>query len=394
MKVVISGYYGFGNVGDEAVLVSLLQELKEVQATVLSATPTLTAELNKVRSIGRYDFPLVIRELAGADVLISGGGTLFQDVTSSRSFWYYIGLVLLAKIMRKKVMVMAQGFGPLRHWANRLMARVILNLVDLITLRDDESFHEIMKLGVTSTPVFVTADPVALLNKPELMTGKHILSLEGIETNKPLVGIAIRNLPGKKAMEEKVSRALAQALDRLQAERGIRPVFLIFQNPEDTRESQQVAGLMASDSSTVFRLCRPEEMLALFPHCRLVIGMRLHSLVFAAMSGVPLIGLSYDPKVESFLNFLGQPEVKIDQRLDVDSFIRELEYVFANETRIKQELAEKIERLRYKARLNFELFFVLLRSDWDKQAYLCKSLLERSKIAHDEHRANKEGAVK
>lgn len=317
MKIVISGYYGFGNIGDEAVLVSMLQGFLRrdpaLEITVLSASPRLTAEFNQVKSVHRFSLLEILRELIGTDVLVSGGGSLFQDATSTASLWYYSGLILLAKLLRKKVMVFAQGFGPVRKKINRLLARLVLGRADLITLRDEDSHAELKKLGVKRPPIQVTGDPAALLEVRSKNEGRKILGLEGIPLDNPLIGISVRSVPLQPQIEKELFRVLAEKLDRFVAKHKLQPVFFLFQCPEDMGEASQVIGAMKGKSHVVFRICRPQEMLELFAHLDILIGMRLHSLIFAALNSVPMLGMSYDPKVRSFAESIEQPCIRLDE---------------------------------------------------------------------------------
>src|SRR3989338_6073330 len=140
MKLLLSCYYCFSNVGDDAVLQAIVAGLKAVDSaadiSVLSSAPSLTAEINQVKAIPRYRSFSVLAALARTDVLISGGGTLFQNVTSNFSLLYYLGLILIAKLFRKKTMVFGQGFGPVKGRFWRRLVAIVLNRVDLITLRD------------------------------------------------------------------------------------------------------------------------------------------------------------------------------------------------------------------------------------------------------------------
>lgn len=255
-------------------------------------------------------------------------------------------------------MIFAQGFGPLRGKFFRLLAKLILNRVDLITLRDKDSFDEIQRLGVKKPPLHVTGDPTAILKVPSVEEGRRILSLEGIrQGNRSLLGVAVRSLAAGK--ETKLYESLAKAIDWLSKEHNYSPVFILFQCPEDMQETSKVIGSITENSNVIFRICRPNEMLALISQLDLLIGMRLHSLVFAAMNDVPLLGISYDPKVEAFMKSINQPYLKLDQILNFQSLKDEIKKILSNREEIKKELVEKRKVLQKEARKNFELFFKL-----------------------------------
>jgi N-acetylglucosaminyldiphosphoundecaprenol N-acetyl-beta-D-mannosaminyltransferase len=347
MKVVLSGYYGFGNVGDEAVLEAILQGLRSREPDI------------RITVLSRGEWNKVFFEILRADVFISGGGTLFQNVTSRRSLVYYLGLVLLAKLLRKRTMVFAQGLGPLRGFFSRTLTRLILNRVDLITLRDKVSFHELQKLGVRRPRTFVTADPSLILIAPPPTVGQKCLSLEGVATGKPLLGVAVRSVPRRK--EEGLYRSLAEAIDRFCREHGFFAVFVLFHFPEDLQEASKVIAHMQEQSSVIFRICRPAEMLSVISQFDLFVGMRLHSLIFAAMNRIPVLGLSYDPKVRAFMKKIDQPYLSIDQNLNAESLSSALEKILKDREIIKADLALKCGSIRDQAVLNFDLFFRFLK---------------------------------
>lgn len=369
MKVLISGYYGFGNVGDESVLQALVSGLKEldpdIKITVLSAAPKITNELNQVEAVNRYNWFRLLIKMLNTNVFISGGGTLFQNITSTRSFLYYIGLVLLAKLMFKKVAIIGQGFGPLRGRLNRALARFALNRANLITLRDNASFEELKRLGVKNRNIFVTADPTAMLKLPLLEEGRKILSLEAVRLGKPLLGIAVRSVP--KSDEERLYQTLSAAIDWLAKEHNYSPVFILFECPEDMGETSKVINYMEQKSNVIFRICRPDEMLSIIANFDLLIGMRLHSLIFAAMNQVPMLGLSYDPKVEAFMKEIGQSYFPATSDLAQESLRSALERMLGSKDSIRQQLAEKKKRLHEQAEQNFALFFEHFARNKDKE---------------------------
>lgn len=124
-KLVISGYYGFGNAGDEAMLAAILEAILDVipnaEITVISGNPKDTMDKHGVKAISRLSPLPIIKALKGCDLLISGGGSLLQDVTSDRSLYYYLSIIRMAKWFNRPVMLYAQGIGPLlRERAKKL----------------------------------------------------------------------------------------------------------------------------------------------------------------------------------------------------------------------------------------------------------------------------------
>ncbi|MEA3493400.1 MAG: polysaccharide pyruvyl transferase CsaB [Candidatus Margulisiibacteriota bacterium] len=334
MKILISGYYGFGNCGDEAVLRAIRRGFKDHELTVIE---------KKIR----YSFFKIVREILRSDLFLSGGGTLFQNKTSNRSFYYYLGLILLAKLLRRRVMIIAQGFGPLKGRINRLLAKLILDRVNIITLRDNDSFREIQKLGVKRPDIEVTADPTFILNLPDPEIGKTILTLEGVKLGeKPLLGIAVRTLP------KEFSVRFVEIIDYLSEKYNYTPVLVPFQAPEDMGQSNRIISNLREGSHIIFRNCMPSEMLSIFSQFDLVIGMRLHSLIFAALNITPMLGISYDPKVEAFMKEIEQPYVDINHPAGMKAA---LEAIIKNRESIKQKLAVKKKELQEKAQKNFSV---------------------------------------
>jgi polysaccharide pyruvyl transferase CsaB len=358
MRVLISGYYGFGNTGDEAVLQSIVQGIRErdpeAKIIVLSSSPKITAEFFKVHSIYRYSLWSTIRQMRKADVFVSGGGTLLQNVTSNRSFFYYAGLILLARLLRKKVMIFAQGFGPLKGIFANALARYVLNRVDLITLRDEESFEKIKKLGVKNPNISVTADPTLILDVPLLKEGEKLLSLEGVrKSGRPLLGIAIRN-PNNES--DDFTRHLVDAINWLTKEYNYVPVLILFQSPQDMHQTSKIIHGIKESAHLIFRICKPGEMLSLFSQFDLLIGMRLHSLIFALINDLPMLGISYDPKVKAFMKMIGQPQVEINELGKLKELLGKVIYSKEN---IRESLKEQKVLLRQKAEKNFELLWKL-----------------------------------
>ncbi len=347
-RVVISGYYGFGNAGDEAMLTAIIQSLRrhgDFEFVVLSNDPVRTAREHGVQAVRRTAAGAIWQALVSSDALVSGGGSLLQDVTSPLTVPYYLGLIYLARMLRRRVVVYGQGIGPLHGGLARRLTRAVLNRCDLITVRDEASRRELERLGVTRPPVVVTADPVLSLEPPS-PAQRPFLREARMPGKGPLVGIFPREWRGR----EDYKAILAKAADHL-ARRVKASVALIpMQNPEDTRVCEEIRGLMREPAVVLEgRHSVDDLMTGLFPPLELVVGMRLHALIFAALTGVPMVGLSYDPKIDAFLEALGQQPVGTTDALSLSEVTRRLDEAWEHRAAIRQEMIRRLRPLRERA---------------------------------------------
>ncbi len=356
-RVVISGYYGFGNAGDEAMLTAIIQSLRrqgEFEFIVLSNDPARTAREHGVRAIKRTAAGAIARALSSSDALISGGGSLLQDVTSPLTVPYYLGLIYLARLLRRRVVVYGQGIGPLRGGLARRLTRRVLDRCDLITVRDEASRLELERLGVRRARVVVTADPVLSLDPPPPGGRPFIRAdrpLPG-DGNGPLVGIFPREWRGR----EDYKAILAKAADHLAGRVGAAIALIPMQNPEDTRVCEEIRGLMRHPAVVLGGRHGVEDLLAgVFPGLELVVGMRLHALIFAALTGVPMVGLSYDPKIDAFLAALGQRPVGTTDALSLSEVTGRLDEAWERRTAIREEMGRRLTALRARAEENAAL---------------------------------------
>ena len=302
-RILISGYYGFANAGDEAMLTAIVdalrQEKPEVKITVMSGNPRVTAERHQVEAVPRFDILQVLKAMAKTDLLLSGGGSLLQDVTSTKSLFYYLSILALAKLMGKKVVLFAQGIGPINSPLARRLTGYICRKADIITVRDDGSFEELKTMGLDSEKIIITADAVFSLPTGQKEVGRAILQKYNLGA-KPLIGFALRHWPGEGRFEQE----FAQAAVLLAKKYAAQIVFLPLQFPADEEVSKAVQVLMGEQASVACVLPQSfttEEYLAIISNLQLLIGMRLHALVFAALNNVPFLGVSYDPKVDRFV---------------------------------------------------------------------------------------------
>ena len=346
MEVLISGFFGFKNTGDEAILEAMLYGFKKHSLTVMSARPKETQELYKVKAVSRLDLSAIAR----CDVFVSGGGGLLQDVTSFHSFYYYLGLIIIAKLLGKKVFIFGQGIGPIRFPLNRLLLKLVLRYVDLITVRDENSFNFIKSLKIKNPKVLETADPTLILDPED---GQKLLELEGLKPHKrKFVGISVRENIGKKIT------IMAEFADWIRKEQGCEVVFVPFEYPKDMRISNQIMRLMDEDSTLVFRELRPREVMGVLSQMQYFIGMRLHSLIFSLINQVPAVGIAYDIKVKAFMDEVDMPWIPLDE-LNLEGLKEAFLKILKDQDKIKKRLALHRRKMISKAYLNFGMIEML-----------------------------------
>lgn len=294
-RIVISGYYGFGNIGDEGVLAGMLSSLRpripDAAFVVLSSNPEETMRMHGVPAVPRTG-AAALRAITGADLFISGGGSLIQDATSARSALYYLGVLEAATLLARRTMVFSQGLGPIRRRWIRAIAGRTLNRVHVVSLRDEDSQRFAQEIGVRR-PTQLVADPVFALDPAPPEEAERFLA--GLP--RPRIGLALRPVPGAWVAEPVIDAVRAVVKET----RGS-VVTLAFHPAQDLDLAREVAGAV---QGRVISGLSPTEMLAVVGALDVLAGVRLHALICAVAMGIPAVGLSYDPKVDGLFRRVG-----------------------------------------------------------------------------------------
>jgi polysaccharide pyruvyl transferase CsaB len=362
-NIVISGYYGSGNAGDEAMLAAMIEALSEVdpnvKITVISGNPADTRSRHGVAAVFRLNYPEIARILVQSDLLISGGGSLLQDVTSDRSLYYYLSIVMLAKKLGKPVMLYAQGIGPVRGGLAKSAMSYIGNMVDLITVRDEGSREELKSLGVKTPPIHVTADPVLALHPVDKEIGRSILRRHNLEGATPLIGVSAREWKDWSYYKQ----VIAESIDKIIDEFGVRVVFIPMQWPDDREVARKIKSRMQRNPVVLLEEeYTTSELLSLVGNLDMLIGIRLHALIFAAVMHVPLTGISYDPKIDRFLETLGDRHVGTLNTVTSEGLLAKIRTLWPEIRHPNKKREERISVLRDKAFNNAELAMALIEN--------------------------------
>lgn len=304
--VLICGAYGKGNAGDDSILEAILGQLRAIDPDqpiyVLSRNPKETKQRYRVGSYHTFD-PRFILRMCRTGLYINGGGSLIQDVTSTRSLRYYLANITLAKLCGNPVLMYGCGIGPVSVPKNRRKAgKVIDRYVDLITLRDPQSAEELHSMGVKKPEIRLTADPALLLNPAEESRVEGFVRSQGMDPAGKYALFVLRPWQGF----DGVCPEFAKAAQTLYETQGLTPVFMALEAGRDLPVSRQTAALVSCPCHVFSAPKDGDLIVGLMTKMRLVISMRLHALIFAAGQGIPLVGVVYDPKVSGFLDYLKQ----------------------------------------------------------------------------------------
>lgn len=361
-SVLLSGYYGFDNSGDDAILKAIIKDIREenpkLDIVVLSNNPKKTEKMYSVKAINRFKFGELIKGVRNTSLLISGGGSLLQDITSTRSLLYYLAVMTLAKLFRKPVMVYANGIGPISKKGNRLLTRMVLNHVNLITLRDDDSKSYLEKMKIKNKNIVVTADPVFTLDVSPKNVIENIFAKEGIPSDKKFIGISIR--PWKKA--DNLVEVISKVIDYITEKYDVNIILIPMHYPEDLDISNKVLANVDKASCFVIKdQYAVEDIMGIIKELDMIVAMRLHSLIYAATQEIPMVGLVYDPKVEGILYSLGMNHMSNVENLDYEQLISNIDYVWNNKNELKNILNRGDEELKSRALSNVTMAMELLK---------------------------------
>jgi polysaccharide pyruvyl transferase CsaB len=363
VRIGISGSYGGLNLGDEAILRSMIAQLRrdlKAEITVFSRNAEDTRRRHgveravDVRKLSRAE---VQPEVERLDLFILGGGGILYDADART----YLREVAIAREKGVPVMVYAIGAGPLEDPAAQQVVREALEHVDLITVRE-RGAHQVLENAGVHREMTVTADP-ALLLKPEPLP-RGILRSEGLEGRRRLIGMSVRE-PGVAAPDidqNQYHALLANAADFM-VDRFDADIVFVPMEPGslDNQHSHAViAQMLRAQRATVLKgEYASQQLLSLMSRFSFAVGMRLHFLIFAALRGVPFVALPYSGKVAGFLEDLQMPAPPL-KLVNPGRLIAHLDQSWDRRKSLRARLAKTVPALQARAQQNHALALELI----------------------------------
>ncbi|NLC73078.1 MAG: polysaccharide pyruvyl transferase CsaB [Ruminococcaceae bacterium] len=308
-RLLICGAYGEGNLGDEAILDCLLDEIyqkTQIPVTVLTREPKKLAKRlcryagRDFRAVHSLDPLGIIKELSQSRALILGGGSLLQDVSSKRSLAYYILVLKSAKSAGLSCLLYAAGIGPLSDEKTEKRAmKAVYETAVFAAARDKTSYEKLKKSGMNP-------DSLVLMTDPAIAVEANINYKNNIDS--PYAVIALRKLKGR----AKFADEIALFTDFLAEEYNLIPVFAAL-GPGDEKAAAEIIKKLKTKSGRIISCADAIKTAALIKNSEICISMRLHGLVLAASALAPAVGIAYDPKVSAFCEDMGYPYINTEE---------------------------------------------------------------------------------
>lgn len=361
---VICGAYGRGNAGDEAILKAILKQLREIDYDmpfwIMSRNKDETKVANKANSFYIFNLFAFVRNLCKAKIFVNGGGSLIQDVTSSRSLYFYLFTLQVAKWCGCRIVMYGCGIGPIHLDRNRKLAGRVLNrTAEIITLRDSVSLELLREIGVDKPEIILAADPTVNIGKANSLVIEEAFRSEGIPMNVKKIGFCLRNWS-----EFNHPEYVAQAAEYAWKKYGLTPVFLPIEIPKDIGTGERVSALL---SDTPYYCCKKkhpvEELIGMLSTMEVVVGMRLHALIFSTAGGAPVVGVSYDVKVDSFIKDIGSTACVSLPKLSREELCGQIDHVLELGRSRSEEISARLMSME---RENGEAAKRLLRPSAEK----------------------------
>jgi len=400
MRILIPNAYSWLNKGDAGILIGMVKalrkEMPQAEITALSSTPEIDRAAYKGHDIavernlltippGHGKTAKILGSATGcavagwlhrlfgaknatiqpyvdADLVVSCGGGFLND-DFGPAFLLQLYGIYFATLMGKPTVIYGQSIGPFRNRRYRALARAVLKRVGLITVREEVSAREVRAMGLD--PI-VTADPAFLLPAVNRAEAQRLLAAEGVPLNEPLVGVTVRYwpFPGHKDGGQRFERYLqtmAQTIDRL-TERAVvvcMPQVIGPGKDDDRIVAERVCKKMKRGKGRVKLIAKdyaPEELKGMIGLMRLFVGTRMHSNLFAASMGVPVVAIGYNWKTEGIMDQVGQGGYVCDiDRLEAEALWSKIEGAWDRREEISRQLTEKVTGLKKRALLNARL---------------------------------------
>lgn len=357
--VMICGYYGKNNFGDDITLRTLV---KNTKAAIGPFRPiVLTHHAKPYREdnficIHRFNLPKIIHYMKKTKCLVLGGGSLLQDATSNRSFLYYTTILRLAIRSKCRTMLYGNGIGPVGKARHQKTLQKLLNRVDIIALRDDKSLELVTALGIDPAKVMQTADETFTMDPTQftLPDNSVLQQLQSMPQKKLLINLR----------QNKNAAQYAVAIEKVCEQNDLVPVLMPIYYKQDIDSLRKLKKSLRIPSLLIDQPLSGQETIAVLQQCDTVLAERLHLIIFSALLQKPFVALSYDPKVSAMADQLQMSRYCIaTEQADAQLLLNTLQDLLENQDDLRQLLGKSTAALQQKAAQNHKALCALLEKE-------------------------------
>jgi polysaccharide pyruvyl transferase WcaK-like protein len=373
--VLIASAAGFTNLGDDAIVVAMVAELREA---IPDATFTVAGGSSDygTASLARLDVETIaVRDIRAVDaavtrsalVIVGGGGfiydydaivTPYDFLRGDVTFMYpYYRAAVAASVRDVPVYFYAVGVDSLITPTGRALTRDVLSRAQAISVRDEISLVELRRADVCCPVVEVTADPAVRVDPPRVAWRTRPAGRVVAFVTRPWLRFGGTWTPSSRQLYETYVGWLAAAADHAVDTWDATPVFLPGQryNDDDLETAARVASRMTRAQRAVHlsEVVDEEQYRAVFAGADAVVSSRLHPLILASTAGVPVVGVAINEKVRAFLT-----AIRLDEQIvspwaaSATSLVGALDRALRRPEQIRAEMREGIDRQRTAAARN------------------------------------------
>ena len=395
-NICILAFIGSDNTGDEAILFSLVSSIRNSENLIrifslnIEKTKSLLKDLNgkNIEVINIKKHKEVIKKIINSDILICGGGGIIQDETSFYNLPFFLSRVLFAKMLKKKIVFYGVGVGPLHSKLSKILTKFVLNLSEIVTVRDKESKKILVDCGVKNNLIKVTADPAVSLGKISRRKAEILLLKESINLNKKIMVICLRQwfatyrlIPVKivkkfniqtkkdKLRYEYFIEEISKFLEYCKNELDFQLIFLPFWKERDNKVHKEVKKQI-KNKNNIFILEKhynPLEIKGIISISNFIFGMRLHSIIFSATEKKNFLAINYSEKVKNYLDLLITENFTLENlHIDPENFsseelIKKLNFVLSHKPCQSRVFAKKVSAIINQEKKNSYYFKEILK---------------------------------
>ncbi len=345
--VMVCGYYGRHNLGDDMSLEAILKNLKstcDINKSVLITTDIKSKpHLEGIECVHRFDILKISKLMKKTRMFILGSGSILQDSTSSRSIFYYLYILSQALKMCPATMLYSNGVGPIKRNCHKKRTVQLLDRVDKIMVRDEGSVDYLKKIGVCNKNIFLSADETFTLER------SMITSAYTLEKDKKYLGINLRFLN----MSDTFLTEFSQFVSQVSKKYGFTPLLIPVHYDQDIPALKRLSSRLDCEHTFITQKLAHEQTLSLISQCEVSVLERLHAIIFSGIFDVPFIAVDYDPKVKSLCKDLGISEYIISlDNFDKDEAVLCFDSLMQNIDAVVATVKTSVDQKRTMAKNN------------------------------------------